>query len=346
MSAVVDDLEIDTSEELQDRRIDGLRFAMGAKMLEYLDRPDVVEVFLNPDGKLWAEEFGKMYQIGLMTGTDSMVFLRKVASALGLKVDKQNAIIEGELPTDGSRFEGIAPPVVDQVAFNIRKKASKIYSFKDYTKAGIMPFKIAEMLREAIANRDNILVVGGTGTGKTTFCNAVLNEMEDICPDARILLMEDTRELQCPLINKVAMRSYEHATMQQLLKAMMRLRPDRIVVGEVRGGEALALLKAWNTGHPGGLCTVHANSALKGLARLDGLISEVSLTPQRALIGEAVQLAVFLERTPVGRRVTQVVRVFGYDEIQNKYDHEVLYQYPERKKDIGPPTGLPDRRTN
>ncbi|MGS0741431.1 P-type conjugative transfer ATPase TrbB [Glaciimonas sp. GG7] len=318
------------SDELHERRLESLRYAMGPVMLDYLLRPDVVEIFLNPDGLLWAEEFGKMFVIGEMSPTNAMIFLRQVASSLDQKVWKENAIIEGELLLDGSRFEGIAPPIVDQVAFNIRKKASRVYTLSEYVKHSILPFSIAEMLRDAIAGQDNILVVGGTGSGKTTFCNAILHEMNDICPAARVLLMEDTRELQCSLRNKVPMRSYEFASMQRLLKAIMRLRPDRIVVGEVRGMEALALLKAWNTGHPGGLCTVHANSALKGLYRLDQLISEVSATPQRTLIGEAVQISVFLARTNEGRRVKEVVRIHGYNESTNKYEHEMLYQYAAR----------------
>lgn len=331
---VADDVAERTTDELHQRRMEGLRLAMGPTFLEYMEKKDVVEVFLNPDGELWAEEFGNMFPIGSMSPVDSLVFLRQVASALGEKVTYQNAIIEGEFPLDGSRFEGIAPPIVEQVAFNIRKRPWRIYPLEEYVNKGVLPFRIGEMLRKAIASRKNILVVGGTGSGKTTFCNAILNEMNLVCPDSRVLIMEDTRELQCSMKNKVMMRAYEHASMQQLLKAMMRMRPDRIVVGEVRGMEALSLLKAWNTGHPGGLCTVHADSAYKGLSRLDQLISEISVTPQRILIGEAVQLAVFLQRTPSGRRITEVIEVSGYDEMTNKYDHKMLYIDPWREKQL------------
>jgi P-type conjugative transfer ATPase TrbB len=314
-------------DELHERRLEGIRHAMGEVMLAAMADPEVVEVFLNPDGTLWAEKFGEMDVIGEMSPDDSIVFLRQVASSLGVNLSKDNAIIEGELPTDGSRFEGVAPPIVDLPAFNIRKKASKVFPLSDYVAKGILPFKIAELLRAAIADHNNILVVGGTGSGKTTFCNALLHTLSEVDAASRVLIMEDTREMQCVMKNKVFLRSNEHASMQQLLRAIMRMRPDRICVGEVRGGEALALLKAWNTGHPGGLCTVHANSAYKGLTRLDQLICEVSATPQRELIGEAVQMAVFLARTPKGRRIKEVIRVHGYDPLGQKFNYEPLYQF-------------------
>lgn len=317
---------MDALNELQERRLENIRHAMGDVMLAALADPEVVEVFLNPDGMLWAESFGKMRIIGEMCTEDATVFLRQVATSLGAALSYENAIIEGELPTDGSRFLGLAPPIVERPAFNIRKKASRVYPLSEYVSKGVLSFRVAEMLRESVANHENILVVGGTGSGKTTFCNALLDTLGEVDPESRVLIMEDTREMQCKMRDVVFMRSYEHASMQLLLRAMMRARPDRVCVGEVRGGEALQLLKAWNTGHPGGVCTVHANSAYQGLTRLDQLICEVSVNPQRELIGEAVQIAVFLSRTPTGRKVKEVIRVHGYDPISQKYDYEILYE--------------------
>lgn len=317
---------VSAEEELRLRRLEGLRHAMGPVVLGALEDPDVVEVFLNPDGTLWAEKFGSMAVIGKMSVDDANAFLRQVASSLsGQDLSRENAIVEGELPLDGSRFEGVAAPIVERPAFNIRKKASKVYPLSEYVAKEILPFFVAEQLRSAIINEENILVVGGTGSGKTTFCNALLDTMSEVVPDVRMLIMEDTRELQCTLRNSVFLRTYEHANMQRLVKVMMRMRPDRICAGEVRGGEALELLKAWNTGHPGGLCTIHANSAYKGLTRLDQLVGEVSMTSQRVLIGEAVQVAVFMCRTPKGRRVKEVIRVKGYDPLEQRFEHEVLY---------------------
>lgn len=316
---------------VESRRLEGLRHAMGPMLLAALSDPDVVEVFLNPDGKLWAEKFGSMAIIGEMSISDANVFLRQVASSLpGQELVGGNAIIEGELPLDGSRFEGVVPPIVERPAFNIRKKASKVYPLAEYVRNGILPFDVAEMLRASIIGEENILVVGGTGSGKTTFCNALLHTMAQEVPDIRMLVMEDVRELQCSLVNSVFMRTCESANMQRLSKVMMRMRPDRICAGEVRGGEALELLKAWNTGHPGGLCTVHANSAYKGLTRLDQLVGEVSLSSQRVLIGEAVQIAVFMARTATGRRVKEVIRVHGYNPVTQEFEHEMLYEFRGR----------------
>jgi len=167
-------------------------------------------------------------------------------------------------------------------------------------------------VRRAVAERHNILVVGGTSTGKTTFANAVIEEIRLASPEHRLVIIEDTAEIQCRAANKVMLRAVEGVDMTRLLKATMRLRPDRICIGEVRGPEALALLKAWNTGHPGGVATVHANDARAGLIRLEQLIAEVSQTPMPALIGEAVDLIVVIAKTPTGRRITEVVTVQGH----------------------------------
>lgn len=313
--------------ELHERRMEQLRHAMGPMVLAALEDSDVVEVFLNPDGRLWSEKFGEMAVIGEMSVSDANALLRQVASSLpGQDLSYENAIVEGELPLGGHRFEGVVEPVVERPAFNIRKKASRVYPLSEYVAKGILPFPIAEMLRESIRAAENILVVGGTGSGKTTFCNALLHAMSEEAPRVRMLIMEDTQELQCQLENKVFLRSYEHADMQKLSRVLMRMRPDRISVGEIRtGAVALEVLKAWNTGHPGGLCTIHANSAYKGLTRLDQLIGEVSAASQRELIGEAVQMVVFMHRTAKGRRVEQVLRVRGYDVEAKRFEVETLY---------------------
>ncbi|NLL36159.1 MAG: Flp pilus assembly complex ATPase component TadA, partial [Fretibacterium sp.] len=169
-------------------------------------------------------------------------------------------------------------------------------------------------LQDAIETRKNILIAGGTGSGKTTFVNAILDALAQIRKDDRVLLLEDTVELQCTMQNVFAMRTdpKSNTTMQKLVKASLRLRPDRIIVGEVRGGEALDLLKSWNTGHPGGICTVHANSARSALIRMEQLISEVSKTPMKDLIGEALDVVVFLKRVAqIGPIVAEIIEVSG-----------------------------------
>ena len=188
-----------------------------------------------------------------------------------------------------------------------------VFTLKDYAEKGIMTASQRTAIEAAALNRKNILIVGGTGTGKTTLTNSVINYMVDVCPDDRFVIMEDTRELQCTAKNAVLMRSVDQADMTRLLKTTMRLRPDRILVGEVRDGAALALLKAWNTGHPGGVATLHANSGAAGLIRMEQLVAEASPAPMQSLIGEAVDLIVSIERCAGGRRINEVLHVEGYD---------------------------------
>jgi type IV secretion system protein VirB11 len=311
--------------ELAERRLEGLRLALGDKVLSALEDPDVVEVMLNDDGSLWVEKHGVMSCVGELSVADGMAILRQVSTALDQTLTKQDPIVEGELPLDGSRFEGIAPPVTERPIFAIRKKALRVYTLDEYVRSGVLTFRQAERLREAILEEKNILVIGGTGSGKTTFCNALLHEISELCPEVRMFILEDTRELQCALKNRVFMRATEWTSLARLAKATQRLRPSRISVGEVRdGGPALALLKLWNTGHPGGLATVHANSAEGGLTRMDQLIQEASESPQRTLIGEAVNYAVFLKRTNNGRRIEEIIRVLGYDEVEKRFVTEVV----------------------
>ncbi|HJV75117.1 MAG TPA: P-type conjugative transfer ATPase TrbB [Noviherbaspirillum sp.] len=291
-----------------------MRYALGGVVLKALSDPDVVEIMLNDDGGLWIESLGCMRRAGEISTSDGMAILNQVSSALDGELSKQNPFVEGELPLNGERFEGVAPPVVERPIFAIRKKSTRIFTLNDYVRNRVLSFAQAEMLRAAIRDRKNILVIGGTGSGKTTFCNALLNEVSLLRPECRMLILEDTRELQCTLANRVFLRATEWTDMARISMAVNRLRPDSVSVGEVRaGGPALALLKLWNTGHPGGFATVHANSAYGGLTRMDQLIQEVSANPQRILIAEAVNVAVYLERTPDGRKIKQILRVDGYD---------------------------------
>jgi type IV secretion system protein VirB11 len=156
------------------------------------------------------------------------------------------------------------------------------------------------------------LVVGGTQSGKTTLANGLLHELSTaIGSTQRVLMIEETRELRCSVPNHIALRTTETVDMTRLVRTALRLRPDRIIVGEVRGAEALAMLKAWNTGHPGGIATVHANDARAGLIRLEQLVQEANVPPQPALIAEAVDLIVVIVRTPTGRKITEIARVHG-----------------------------------
>ena len=302
-----------TNNEVIRRNLDKLRREMGATIRQAMDDPAVIEVMLNPDGSVWTDKLGiGMEYLCNMSEVQALQMLGTIAHMLGTVVNYHHPKVEGEFPGDGSRVEGVIPPIVPRPVFNIRKKASAVFSLDEYVESGRAEEKDAQLLREAITARKNILVVGGTGTGKTTFTNAILNEMKLLTPQHRLVILEDTQELQCTMENFVAMRTNSDVSMQDLLKITMRQRPDRIVVGEVRGREALDMLKAWNTGHPGGVCTVHANDARAGLLRIEQLISEVSESPMRDLIAEAIDIVVFLIRDPhIGPRLSELIAVEG-----------------------------------
>lgn len=285
---------------------------MGPVIMAEMENTETVEVMLNPDGRLWADRFGDgMVEIGQLTRVQADNIMRTIASALNTIANSDQPVLEGELPGSGARFEGLLPPIVDRPSFAIRKRASRVFTLSDYHDSGIMSCDQYHYLIDAISQRHNLLVVGGTGSGKTTLANAVIDGIASLTPHHRLVVIEDTAELQVSVPNAVILRASRTTTMQDLLRATMRLRPDRIIVGEVRGGEALTLLKAWNTGHPGGIATVHAGSAARGLTRLEQLISEASTAPQRPLIAEAVQDLVFIEKNQGRRQVAEIVSVDG-----------------------------------
>lgn len=291
--------------------------ALGDDIAAAMRDARVVEIMVNPDGALRLDRLGEGRidtRVRLDPGQVERV-IRLVAAHVRAEVHGEHPIISAELPPhaeggSGERFEGVLPPVSSAPCFSIRKPARRLHTLDDYVADGLMPGAIADALRAAVAQRANILVAGGTSSGKTTLANALLAEMASV--DARVILIEDTRELQSPLPDTVALRTrLPRVTMTDLVRSTMRLRPDRIVVGEVRGPEALDMLKAWNTGHPGGVATIHANSAAAALTRVEQLCQEIVLTVPRQLIAEAIDIVVFIAGRGVERRVATVARVTG-----------------------------------
>ena len=266
-----------------------LRTALGPAIALWLEDPTVVEVMLNPDGRLWIDRLaGGLADTGeRLSPNDGERIVRLVAHHVGAEVHPGSPRVSAELPETGERFEGLLPPVVAAPAFAIRKPAVAVFTLDNYVAAGIMRAGQAQTLRAAVADRCNILVAGGTSTGKTTLTNALLAEVAKTTD--RVVLIEDTRELQCKAPNLVALRTKDGvASLSDLVRSSLRLRPDRIPIGEVRGAEALDLLKAWGTGHPGGVGTIHAGSALGALRRMEQLIQEAVVTVPRALIAETI----------------------------------------------------------
>ena len=295
------------------RRAAMLKTAFGPVIGAALEDERVSEIMANPDGALFIERLGtgrERQDAGLPAG-DVERIIRLIASHIVAPCDRDHPIVSAELPGTGERFEGVLPPVSIAPAFSIRKPARRAMSLADWVASGAMTRGQALILQSALARRENILISGGTSTGKTTLANSLLAEIGREAE--RILILEDTRELYCDAEDVVALRTAPGIGLEALVKSTMRLRPDRIIIGEVRGGEALDLLKAWNTGHPGGIATVHANSAEAALSRLEQLTAERAHEIPRALIGEAVNLIIHIGRRGDHRRVEHILRVKGHD---------------------------------
>jgi P-type conjugative transfer ATPase TrbB len=289
-----------------------LRTALGPAIARFLEDPAIVEVMLNPDGRLWIDRLSEgLSDTGeRLSAADGERIVRLVAHHVGAEVHAGSPRVSAELPATGERFEGLLPPVVSSPAFAIRKPAVAVFTLDDYVAAGVMTGIQAEALRGTVACRKNILVAGGTSTGKTTLTNALLAEVART--DDRVVLIEDTRELQCAAPNLVALRTKDGVvSLSDLVRSSLRLRPDPIPIGEVRGPEALDLLKAWGTGHPGGVGTIHAGTAIGALRRLEQLIQEAVVTAPRALIAETVDLVAVLSGRGAARRLTELARVDG-----------------------------------
>jgi type IV secretion system protein VirB11 len=289
---------------------------LGDVFMQAFHDPKTVEIMLNTDGKLWQERLGeKMRCIGSMRGSQAQAIIKTIAGFHGKEITRQKPILECEFPLDGSRFAGQIQPVVHEATFAVRKKAIAIFTLAQYVDAGIMTSAQCTTIEAAIASHKNILVIGGTGSGKTTLVNAIINQMVVLDPTERIVIIEDTGEIQCAAQNYVQYHTSLEVTMTMLLRATLRMRPDRILVGEVRGPEALDLLMAWNTGHEGGVATLHANNARAGLKRLAMLISmnPDSPKPIEPLIGDAVHMIIHIVGSPDGRRVQEIIEVSGYE---------------------------------
>jgi type IV secretion system protein TrbB len=310
-----------------------LQSAMGPDIAAALADPLTQEVMVNPDGKLRIDRLGEgCTDTGvIIPASQSERIIRLVASHIRAEVTRESPIVSAELPPHGEalageRFEGLLPPVSTAPCFAIRKPATRTYTLDDYVADAMMSEPQANLLRQSVSARDNILIAGGTSSGKTTLANALLAEMTST--NERIIIIEDTRELQCAASDSVALRTKAGlVSMADLVRSTLRLRPDRIIVGEVRGGEALDMLKAWNTGHPGGIATVHANSASAALTRLEQLIQEKVATVPRALIAEAIDTIIFISGRGSERRITSVAQLSGLN-ATGGYDLHELTEFP------------------
>src|SRR3989441_7921978 len=292
---------------------------LGPVILRAFADDDVTEIYLNPHDEVVrfdTRSGGRIASEVSVTPTRVEMFLNAVATSLGLTLGADHPGLEAELPVvgfRGSRLQGFVPPVTPAPAFTIRKPPAVVYSLDDYVAAGIVSAQQRGAFRRAVCEHKNILIAGGTNCGKTTLANALLKEVTDLFPAERIVILEDTVELQCVAADHLALRTTPNVTLAQLVKSALRTSPNRIVVGEVRGSEALDLLDAWATGHPGGGATVHASSAQGAPLRLDRLAQRANVPPQRHLVAEAIHLIAILEGSHARRRLTDLVHVQGLD---------------------------------
>lgn len=308
----------------KERYLDMLSTACGTLIMGFLYEESVIEIMLNPDGQLFVE---RLYHGKTNTGTvippsQSENIIKLVASYKNQVVHQQLPVIATDIPFLGARFQGWLPPVVKQPCFAIRKRATHIFTLEQYVSQNTLTTEMAIWLKNAVLQRKNILVVGGTGTGKTTFANALLDTLQG--SSDRILILEDLPELQIKADDVVMLGTTDTIDMRTLVKGTLRMRPDRIIMGEVRDGAALELLKAWNTGHPGGICTLHANSLESTPYRLEDLIREVVMTIPHNLISQAIDVIVFIERNGKGeRKVSKIGKLTAFH--NNQYEITLVF---------------------
>jgi type IV secretion system protein TrbB len=272
----------------------------------FLDDPEIVEIMVNPDGQVWLDSHASGTRLGDLVleprRTESL--LGSIASFFGKELTGQHPTLEALLPHFGYRIAGAVPPVSSGPMLTIRKPPNTIYTLDDLQDQGLLSALHRSYLETALRERKNILVSGGTGSGKTTFANALLREISAFAGTDRFVVLEEVPELQLHAPNTVFLRTTPTLPLAALVRLTLWLRPDRIIVGEVRGAEALDLLKSWNTGHPGGVTTIHANSAASTLSRLDQLAMEGGAASQRRLIAETIDLIVHI----AGRGTTRLVQ--------------------------------------
>lgn len=292
---------------------------LGPAIVAAFEDDDVTEIYTNPHDtvlRLDTRSRGRIATDRQINAERVVMFLDSVAMHVGVILGPEHPCLQAELPAGRfrkARLQGFLPPVTQGPTFTIRKPPRVVYSLDDYVKAGALGNLHREMLRAAVCSHCNILVAGGTNTGKTTFANAILREIAEVTPDERVVILEDTVELQCLSPDHLALRAQPSVSLAELVKATLRTSPDRIVVGEVRDAAALDLLDAWATGHPGGIATFHATDAEGALRRLDRLAQRANVPSQAHLVAEAVDLVVMLDYVNGQRRVIDLVKVTGLD---------------------------------
>jgi P-type conjugative transfer ATPase TrbB len=299
-----------------------LRSSMGVSLMGMLDDPAVTEISINSDGTLWVDRVGQGRRNSgtTVSADDTFRILSIVADAKGELIGDDNPSFDAILPGHGYRFIGTLPPLTPGPSVTIRKKPNRVISLQEYQEAGIITQPQRDLLVKACVDRQNLIIAGGTGSGKTTLANALLQVMATT--GHRIVTIEDTPELQNSAEDQESMFVVPGLrTMQDCLRAALRMHPDRLIFGEVRGSEVRDMLMAWNTGHRGGLCTIHADAALDSLYRIEEMLETIpNYQPRPRQIARAIHVIVFIQTTadratyPAGRYVSEIVQVTGHSE--------------------------------
>ena len=305
------------------------------KPIEHLILDDAIsEVMVNGPDRIFIEKQGFVEAVqGIHLGEKSlMIAVKNIARRLGDDISEAKPILDSRLP-DGSRVAAVIPPCsVNGVTLTIRKFNARHFGIEDLIQAGSLERWLANQLETYVLARKNILIAGSTGSGKTSLLN-VLGKL--IPSDERVLLIEDTSEIHMSQENLVRFEARQPQnglpaiTIRDLLKASLRHRPDRLILGEIRGGEAFDLLQLLNTGHSGSLSTLHATSARQGLARFTSCVLQSGVDlPYRAIktnVGDSVNVVVHLERRPGRRFVSEVVEIHGYDPDRDEYNYGFIF---------------------
>ena len=297
--------------------------------------PDISEIMVNGPERIFIEKAGHLQAVPevKLTHESLIVAVKNIARRLGDDISDSKPILDSRLP-DGSRVAAVIPPCsIHGVALTIRKFSPHRFKMENLVEVGTVTAKLAEQIQEFVLQRKNILICGGTSSGKTTLANA----LTDFIPnDERIVLIEDTAEIQIQKDNVVRFEARRQqsglaaVTIRDLLKATLRHRPDRIILGEIRGGEAFDLLQLLNTGHSGTISTVHANSAPQGISRFTTCVLqsgiEIPYAAIKANIAESLNIVVQIERRPGYRFVSEVLEIQGYKPEQDRYELRNFYR--------------------
>ncbi len=298
-----------TAKTREDKILSKLKKELGSDILKALDNPFVTDINVNPDGRVFVERLDtpEIRQITTLSHLARESIIKTVATSLDQVANKENSTIGGELPLLGARFEGVLPPVAKPgPGFSIRKKAIKILTLKDYLEAEIITVQMYAMLDTAIQNRENVLIAGGTGTGKTTFINAFVDHISKRFPHDRIVICEDIDEIQSSAPNTFKMIANKNNPLDSCIETSLRLSPKRIIIGEIRAPrQAEAAFQAWNTGHKGGIFSLHANSALDALQRLEDLCIISNGNKCQRRIARTVDKVLFIKKENNQRKVTE-----------------------------------------